>query len=46
MSLVWQAICHAANYLIYREVAGTNNWSLIGNLRHPVLGHPARQQLR
>ena len=28
VSLVWQAICHAANYLIYREVAGSNSWSL------------------
>jgi hypothetical protein len=30
VSLVWQAICHAADYLIYREVAGSNQWSMIG----------------
>ncbi len=32
VSLVWQAICHAANYLIYREVAGSDDWSLVGSL--------------
>ncbi len=31
VSLVWQAVCHAANYLIYREVAGSGDWSLIGS---------------
>jgi hypothetical protein len=35
VSLVWQAICHAANYLIYREVAGSNSWSLLGNYPTP-----------
>ncbi len=35
VSLVWQAICHAANYLVYREVAGSNNWSLIGTYPTP-----------
>jgi hypothetical protein len=35
VSLVWQAICHAANYLIYREVAGSGNWSLIGSYATP-----------
>jgi hypothetical protein len=35
VSLVWQAICHAANYLIYREVAGSNSWSFIGNYPTP-----------
>jgi len=35
VSLVWQAICHAANYLIYREVAGSNSWSLVGNYPTP-----------
>jgi hypothetical protein len=35
VSLVWQAICHAANYLVYREVAGSGDWSYIGNLATP-----------
>jgi hypothetical protein len=35
VSLVWQAICHAANYLIYREVAGSNSWSLLGTYPTP-----------
>ena len=36
VSLVWQAICHAADYLIYREVAGSGNWSLVGNYATPT----------
>ena len=36
VSIVWQAICHAANYLVYREVAGSNNWSSIGSLATPT----------
>ena len=36
VTLDWQAICHAANYLVYREVAGSNNWSLIGNVTTPA----------
>jgi len=35
VSLVWQAICHAANYRVYREVAGSNNWTYVGNLATP-----------
>jgi hypothetical protein len=38
VSLVWQAICHAANYLVYRSpvVGGTaTSWSYIGNLATP-----------
>ncbi|MGC1418666.1 MAG: hypothetical protein WA786_00915, partial [Acidimicrobiales bacterium] len=38
VSLVWQAICHAANYLIYRSpVSGgtAKSWSLIGSLATP-----------
>jgi hypothetical protein len=35
VSLVWQAICHAANYLIYREVSGSNDWYDIGSLATP-----------
>jgi len=35
VTLQWQAECHAANYLVYREIAGSNNWSLVGNLPTP-----------
>ncbi len=37
VTLNWQAICHAANYLIYREVAGSGNWSLVGSYATPSL---------
>ena len=40
VTLSWQAVCHAANYLVYREVAGSNNWSLIGNLATPATATP------
>ena len=36
VSLQWEAICHAANYNIYREVAGSNDWTLIGNYYTPA----------
>jgi len=36
VTLDWQAICHAANYLIYREVVGSNNWFLIGSVATPA----------
>ena len=35
VACTWQAVCHAANYLVYREVAGSNNWSLVGSRRDP-----------
>ncbi|HXW33222.1 MAG TPA: putative Ig domain-containing protein [Acidimicrobiales bacterium] len=35
VSLNWQAICHASNYLVYREVAGSGDWSLVGSLATP-----------
>ena len=35
MTLEWESICHAADYLIYREVAGSNNWSLIKTVSTP-----------
>jgi hypothetical protein len=35
IELEWQAICHAADYLIYREVAGSGDWSLIGTVSTP-----------
>ncbi|MGO9877471.1 MAG: putative Ig domain-containing protein [Acidimicrobiia bacterium] len=36
VTLDWQAICHAANYLIYREVVGSNDWFLIGKVATPA----------
>ena len=48
VSLVWQAICHAANYIIYRApvVSGVRRQlDRDRHLRHAPLGHPARQQL-
>ncbi|MBV8462680.1 MAG: hypothetical protein JO368_05260, partial [Acidimicrobiales bacterium] len=36
VTLQWQAICHAANYLIYREVAGSNDWFQIGSYATPA----------
>lgn len=35
VKLEWEAICHASDYLIYREVAGSNQWSLIGTVSTP-----------
>jgi hypothetical protein len=35
VTLQWQAICHASNYLIYREVAGSGDWSQIGTYSTP-----------
>jgi IPT/TIG domain/Immunoglobulin I-set domain len=35
VKLEWESICHAADYLIYREVAGSNDWSLIGTVATP-----------
>jgi hypothetical protein len=35
VTLEWQAICHAADYLVYREVAGSNEWSQIGTVSTP-----------
>ncbi|MGA2530556.1 MAG: hypothetical protein ABSG36_15545, partial [Acidimicrobiales bacterium] len=35
ITLSWQAICHASDYLVYREVAGSNDWSLVGTVSTP-----------
>ncbi len=35
VTLEWEDICHAADYRLYREVAGSNNWSLIGTVSTP-----------
>jgi hypothetical protein len=35
VTLEWEDICHAADYRLYREVAGSNKWSLIGTVSTP-----------
>ena len=32
VTLTWQSICHAANYLIYRAAAPYTSWSQVGNV--------------
>ena len=32
VTLNWQAICHASNYLIYRSVSPYTSWSLVGTV--------------
>ena len=47
VDLVWQSICHAANYIVYRAPV-TDTTSGPGPRSAPTpprLGHPARQQL-
>ena len=40
VTLSWGGVCHAANYLIYREVAGSNAWSLIGSVTPGITATP------
>ncbi len=35
VSLTWQAICHAANYIIYRSAAPYTSWTEIGTYAAP-----------
>lgn len=35
VTLQWQSICHASDYLVYREIAGSNKWSLIDTVATP-----------
>ena len=35
VSLVWQAICHAANYIVYRAPAPYTSWTEIGTYATP-----------
>ncbi len=35
VSLVWQAICHAANYIIYRSAAPYTSWTEVGTYSTP-----------
>jgi Putative Ig domain len=36
VTLTWESICHAANYLIYRSEAPYTSWSLVGNVATPT----------
>jgi len=36
VTLQWQSICHAANYLVYRATAPYTSWSLVGSLATPA----------
>ena len=36
VTLTWQSICHAANYLVYRAASPYTSWSLVGNLATPA----------
>ena len=36
VTLTWQSICHAANYLIYRSESPYTSWSLVGNVPTPA----------
>ncbi len=40
VSLSWQAVCHAAQFKIYREVTGSNKWELIETLNAPTAAPP------
>jgi hypothetical protein len=35
VTLQWESICHASDYLVYREVTNSNDWSLIGTVSTP-----------
>ena len=35
VTLQWQSICHASDYLVYRELAGSNKWSLVDTVATP-----------
>jgi hypothetical protein len=35
VTLQWEAICHASNYLVYREPAGSGDWTLLDNYSTP-----------
>ncbi|MGO9873049.1 MAG: fibronectin type III domain-containing protein [Acidimicrobiia bacterium] len=40
VTLTWQAVCHAANYLVYRENVATGAWTLVGSLPTPATATP------
>ena len=46
VALTWDAVCHAFDYKIYREVTGSNAWTLVttitGGHRHQRVRRPGR----
>jgi hypothetical protein len=40
VTLSWQAVCHAAEFKIYRAAAGSNEWKLIATIPAPTQAPP------
>jgi hypothetical protein len=40
VTLTWAAVCHAAEFKIYREVAGSNEWTLLDTASAPTQAPP------
>lgn len=40
VTLTWAAVCHAAEFKIYRELEGSNKWSLISTVAPPSSAPP------
>jgi hypothetical protein len=40
VTLTWAAVCHAAEFKIYREVAGSNKWELLKTVPAPTEAPP------
>ncbi len=40
VTLSWQAVCHAAEFKIYRELAGSNEWKLLSTIPAPTTAPP------
>jgi hypothetical protein len=40
VTLTWQAVCHAAQFSVYREVAGSNEWKLLTTANAPTQAPP------
>jgi hypothetical protein len=40
VEVTWPAVCHAAQFKIYREVAGSNQWKLIATIPPPSAEPP------
>ncbi len=40
VTLTWAAVCHAAEFKIYRELAGSNEWQLLATVPQPTTAPP------
>jgi hypothetical protein len=40
VTLTWAAVCHAAEFKIYRELAGSNEWTLLNTVSAPTQAPP------